>query len=112
MLRNYLTIALRYLRKNKIFSLINILGLAIGLACCMLIALFVYDELHYDTYAANADRICRVSIRLMGDNGAEVYPDVDVAIGQGIKAAQTRMRAARSACYKYNGVAFANSYYP
>jgi hypothetical protein len=80
MLHSYLTIALRYLCKNRIFSLINVLGLAIGLACCILIALFVWDELHYDTYPANAARIYRVEIRLLANNGAEIYPNVDIAV--------------------------------
>ena len=84
MLHSYLTIALRYLRKNRIFSLINVLGLAIGLACCILIALFVWDELHYDTYPANAGRIYRVEIRLLANNGVETYPDVDIAVGEGM----------------------------
>jgi hypothetical protein len=44
--------AVRYFRKNKVFSLLNILALAMGLACCMLIALFVFDELRYDRYPA------------------------------------------------------------
>ena len=84
MLQNYLTIAMRYLRKNKVFSLINVLGLAIGLACCMLIALFVWDELHYDTYPAKADQIYRVEIHLLTNNGMETYPNVDIAVGQGM----------------------------
>ncbi len=84
MLLNYLTIALRYLRKNRVFSLINVLGLAIGLACCILIALFAWDELHYDTYPANAGQIYRVEIRLLSNNGVETYPNVDIAVGEGI----------------------------
>lgn len=86
MLRNYITTALRYLRKNKVFSLLNILGLAMGLACCMLIALFVFDELSYDSYPAHAADIYRVEINLLANNGMTVYPNVDVAVGEGIKA--------------------------
>lgn len=84
MLQNYITIAVRYLRKNKIFSLINIIGLAIGLACCILISTFVWDELHYDTYAAKANQIYRVEIHLITNNGMEIYPNVDIAVGEGI----------------------------
>src|ERR1700743_237086 len=61
MFSNYFKIAFRNLLRNKTFSAINILGLAIGLAVCMLITLFVYDELSYDTFNTNADRIYRVS---------------------------------------------------
>ncbi|HEY4060995.1 MAG TPA: ABC transporter permease [Puia sp.] len=85
MLRNYLTTALRYLRKNKMFSLLNILGLAIGLACCMLIALFVFDELSYDSYPAAAADIYRVEIHLLANNGMMTYPTVDIAVGEGIQ---------------------------
>jgi putative ABC transport system permease protein len=60
MLRNYLKTAFRNLWKNKGFSAINILGLAIGLATCLLILIYVTDELSYDRYNVNADRIYRV----------------------------------------------------
>ncbi|GAA3926053.1 FtsX-like permease family protein [Chitinophaga oryziterrae] len=61
MFKNYFKIAVRNLWNNKVFSAINILGLAIGLAICLLIALFVTDELGYDKYNEKADRIYRVN---------------------------------------------------
>ena len=61
MFRNYFKIALRNLWNNKVFSAINILGLAIGLAICLLITLFVTDELSYDKYNEKADRIYRIN---------------------------------------------------
>jgi putative ABC transport system permease protein len=54
MFKNYLKITLRNLKKNKIYSFINIAGLAIGLACCILILLWVQDELSYDRFHENA----------------------------------------------------------
>jgi putative ABC transport system permease protein len=60
MLRNYIKIAFRNLWKSKGFSAINIIGLAIGLATCLLIMLFVLDELNYDRYNKKAGRIYRV----------------------------------------------------
>ncbi len=60
MLKNYLKIALRNLWKNKGFSAINIIGLSVGLATCLLIMLYVMDELSYDKYNEKADRIYRV----------------------------------------------------
>ncbi|MBC2839393.1 ABC transporter permease [Robiginitalea sp. SC105] len=60
MIRNYLKIAWRNLRKNRVFSFINIFGLALGLACFMLIALYVADEWSYDRFHAKAERIYRV----------------------------------------------------
>ena len=61
MLRNYLTVAFRNLWKHKFYSLINILGLALGLACFLFIFLFIRDELSYDQYHEKADRIYRVN---------------------------------------------------
>ncbi|HEX6426704.1 MAG TPA: ABC transporter permease [Niastella sp.] len=60
MFKNYLKIALRNLWKSKGFSALNIIGLAIGLATCLLIMLFVLDELSYDRYNKKAHRIYRV----------------------------------------------------
>ena len=60
MLKNYLKVALRNLWKNKAFSAINIIGLSTGLAVCLLIILYVADELSYDKYNVNADRIYRL----------------------------------------------------
>ena len=60
MYKNYLKVALRNLWRNRTFSFINITGLAAGLAVCLLIALYVFDELNYDKYNKNADRIYRL----------------------------------------------------
>ncbi|MES2647238.1 MAG: ABC transporter permease [Bacteroidota bacterium] len=64
MLKNYLKIGLRNLWKNKAFSAINIIGLATGLSVCLLIVLYVVDELSYDRYNVNADRIYRIDADL------------------------------------------------
>jgi putative ABC transport system permease protein len=61
MFRNYLKVAFRALLKNKVFGFINIAGLAIGISTCVLITLFVLDELSYDTFNEKADRIFRVT---------------------------------------------------
>lgn len=60
MFRNYFKVAFRNLWKNKGYSAINILGLAIGLATCLLIMIYVVDELSYDKFNKKADRIYRV----------------------------------------------------
>ena len=60
MLKNYFKIALRNLFRNKLYSLINLTGLAIGLAACLMIWLWVQDELSYDRFHTNAERIYRV----------------------------------------------------
>ena len=60
MLKNYIKIALRSLLKQKLFSFINILGLACGIACCLLITLWVLDQISYDKFHKDADRIFQV----------------------------------------------------
>lgn len=60
MLRNYFKIAFRNLRKNKVYSLINIFGLAIGLTAAMLILLYVKDEVSYDRFHSNIPNIYRI----------------------------------------------------
>ncbi len=64
MLKNYFKIALRNLKKDKVYSFINIFGLAIGITCCLLILLYISDELSYDNFHAKADRIYRVNTDL------------------------------------------------
>jgi putative ABC transport system permease protein len=61
MLRNYLKIAYRNLKRRPGYTLINVGGLAVGMAACLLIALFVRDELSYDDFHENADRIYRLN---------------------------------------------------
>ncbi|MGV3601924.1 MAG: ABC transporter permease [Dyadobacter fermentans] len=78
MLKNYLKIAWRNLRKHKFYSFLNIFGLSLGLASCLLITLYVVDELSYDRSFANAERIYRVNadIRFGGaDMSLAVAPD-------------------------------------
>ncbi|MEQ8469601.1 MAG: ABC transporter permease [Marinoscillum sp.] len=57
MLKNFLKVALRTIRRNKVYSIINIMGLAIGLACAILILLWVQDELNYNSYHRNINDI-------------------------------------------------------
>src|SRR6202012_1095525 len=68
MFRNYLKIAFRSLRKSKGFTALNIIGLAAGLGVCLLIVLYVTDELSYDRYNINADRIYRIDDDLYFNN--------------------------------------------
>jgi putative ABC transport system permease protein len=60
MLKNYLKVILRNIRKHKGYSFINITGLAIGMACCLLISIWVLDELSYDRFHTNASLLYRV----------------------------------------------------
>ena len=61
MLRNYLSIALRYMSRNKIYSFINIIGLSIGTAVFLLISLWVHDELSFNRSFSNYDRIAMIT---------------------------------------------------
>ncbi|RJP63616.1 MAG: hypothetical protein C4539_15955, partial [Ignavibacteriales bacterium] len=61
MFKNYLLIALRNIKRYRGYSLINILGLSIGIASCLFILLYVQFELSYDNYHKDADRIYRVA---------------------------------------------------
>ena len=63
MLKNYFKIALRSMWRSKVHSSINVLGLSLGIACCILIVLFVKDEWTFDTFHSKADRIYRVYAR-------------------------------------------------
>lgn len=60
MLKNYLKIAFRNLWKHKVFSLINIMGLTVGMSACLLISMYVNFELTYDAFHSKADRIYRL----------------------------------------------------
>ncbi len=62
MIRNYLKIALRNIARHKGYSLINISGLAVGMACCILILLWVFDELSYDRFHENLDQLYHVVV--------------------------------------------------
>jgi putative ABC transport system permease protein len=62
MIRNYLTSVLRYVSKNKAFSVINVSGLVIGMAACMLITQFVLHEFSYDDFHSKKDRIFRLQL--------------------------------------------------
>ena len=61
MIKNYLKIAYRNLLKYKFISFINVFGLTVGLACCLLILTYILHELSYDKYQPNADRVYRVT---------------------------------------------------
>ncbi|MBU2491757.1 MAG: ABC transporter permease [Bacteroidetes bacterium] len=69
MLKSYFKIAFRNIFKNKLFSLINILGLAVGIACAIVILLFVQDELSYDQFHSKKDRIVRVTREWLNQDG-------------------------------------------
>src|SRR6185503_19176032 len=86
MIKNYFKIAWRSLLKYKGFSLINILGLSVGITCCLLVGLFIKDELSYDKYNKDGGRIYRVVKDFVNDDGSKL-PDATTppAIGAAIQ---------------------------
>jgi len=70
MLKNYFKIALRNLLKHKGFSFINILGLSVGLTCCLLIGLYINEEMSYDRFHENADETYRFTREFMSQDGS------------------------------------------
>ena len=69
MIRNYFTIALRNLKKKKLYSGINLLGLSVGMACSILILLFVLNELSYDKFHTDHERIMRITETIRDKEG-------------------------------------------
>ncbi len=87
MLKNYFKIAVRNLRRQKLFSVINILGLAIGLASAIIIILFVTDEINFDKFNHNYNRIARLVVAKHSENKTIRYYSLTPGIlGQELKA--------------------------
>lgn len=82
MFKNYLMIAFRNIRRNKGYSFINIAGLAIGMACFILISLWVRDELSYDRFHEHKDRIFKVITKT---NTGDVWTTSSWALGPALK---------------------------
>ena len=94
MLRNYLKIAFRNLLKNKVYSFINIGGLAVGMAVAMLIGLWIYDELSFNKYFKNYDSIGRVMVH----NGEGTYITNPIPLA-------TELRSSYASDFKYVAMA-------
>ena len=85
MIKNYLTSALRNITKNKFYSFLNILGLAIGIAAFIFIFLYVQDELSYDKYHENGSRIYRVESNFNISGKHETFAIVPTPMGPALK---------------------------
>src|SRR3954468_12187225 len=80
MLKNYFIITLRSLLKNGVYSFINIAGLSIGLACSILILLWVSHELSWDGFHSKKDRLYRVYLNGRADHGVYTQMAVPLAL--------------------------------
>lgn len=109
MIKNYFKIAWRNLRKNKVFSFINIFGLAVGFTCCLLLCSFLIDELNFDKSPENASDIYRVELNI---ENKDFYSTTDDAIAPGFQGnfpeiiAATRLNSWSNIFVRYNNVQF------
>ncbi len=87
MFRQYLKIALRNFRKNLLYSLLNLVGLAIGLGACILIVLYVLNEYQYDKYHTNSDKIYRVVGHLEMEGADENASSCPFPVSKALKEA-------------------------
>ena len=84
MFRNYLIVAIRNLFRNKLFSIINILGLAIGMAATLLITEFLVHELSFDNFHNNKDYIYRVILQEEKEGNIEYADIITAAVSESI----------------------------
>lgn len=87
MIKNYFKIAWRNVMKSKLFSFINIIGLSVGLTCCMLITLYIVNETSYDAYQKNADNIYQLGTEFTGLGNFKKLPNTPAAMGEMMKDA-------------------------
>jgi putative ABC transport system permease protein len=85
MFKNYILVTLRNLRKNSVYSFINIAGLSIGITCSLLILLWVYDEISFDSLHPKKDRIYQVKINAEYDGKINTWDATPLPTYRGIK---------------------------
>ncbi|HEX5154648.1 MAG TPA: ABC transporter permease [Parafilimonas sp.] len=85
MFRNYFKTAFRNLRKNKLYTAINILGLTAGLTSCLLIGVYIFNELNYDKFNVNAGRITRVTMEYKGAGTVNTVATTGTKVGPAFK---------------------------
>jgi putative ABC transport system permease protein len=72
-------------KKNKVFSFINILGLSVGLSCCLLIAIYLYHEFSYDTYHKNINELYQLGTTFIKDGKGSKTPNTPAPIAAAMK---------------------------
>ena len=85
MFKNYLKMAWRNLKKRKVFSLINLLGLTTGMAVCLLLALYIQNELGYDSFQEKSDQIYRLAVERTYPGRTSYLGEIPQSIGQVVK---------------------------
>ncbi|HEY5690073.1 MAG TPA: ABC transporter permease [Cyclobacteriaceae bacterium] len=94
MFKNYLNSAIRSLLKNKVYGAISIFGLSIGLLCCFLISLYVYDELSFDKFFKHSDRVYRVALERKYPTNSRFFGSSPVNLAQTITESFPEVEAA------------------
>lgn len=92
MLRNYILLVLRNARRYKGYTALNLTGLAVGLACCLLIVLYVRDELSYDRYHTKADSLFRVHITFGEGDASTKLAMLGMPVGRDLHATYPEIR--------------------
>jgi putative ABC transport system permease protein len=97
MLKNYLKIAVRNMLRNKTYSFINIFGLSVGVACCLMLSLFIFDEYRYDKHHKDLDNLYRIITEFQGNKGfdklATASPPIAMALQDEIPEIVSATRA-------------------
>ncbi|HEX6225174.1 MAG TPA: ABC transporter permease [Chryseolinea sp.] len=94
MFRNYFLVTLRNLRKNGFYSIINITGLSIGIACSILILLWVFDETSFDKFLPKYDRLYQVWVNATFDGEINSWNSVPLPTYEGMKTADANIKHA------------------
>lgn len=115
MFKNHLTIAWRNIKKHKVFSFLNIFGLAIGLACCILLAIYINSELSFDNYHEKGNRIFRIGEDLKFSNFQDKSSASNGVIAEALKktyaeVAETVRFYSLRASVTYNGKQFSDRF--
>lgn len=92
MLKNFFTVAIRNLRRNSLYSVINISGLAIGIVCSILILLWVADETSYDAFIPRADRLHQLWVHAEFDNKINSWRSVPLPTYEALKSADNNIK--------------------
>ena len=94
MLKNYFLVTVRNLLKNRVYSFINIAGLSIGIACSILILLWVFDEVSFDTFHPKSDRLYQVMVNANFDGKINSWNSVPLPTYEAMKTADAHIKNA------------------
>jgi putative ABC transport system permease protein len=114
MIKNYLKVALRNIRKSKIYSFVNILGLAVGMACCFLILLYIQHEMSYDKFHEKPDQIYRITTEWQIEGQPQIHETAAAPVAPALlndfPGVQKAVRITRtSAVINHNSKSFVES---